>query len=277
MRRQAFKEISIFTKARVIFRYSIFLAVCDLFDRSAMSLASAHSATATAALVTATAALVTATAALISPAFESATDPAASAQDTDAAIPLRLGIMASGSGSNFEAIAQAIAQGTLNAQIVLVIYNNPGAQVVERANRLGVPTQLFDHRAFETREALDEAIAQALKAAEVEWVIMAGWMRRVTQKLIESFPQHILNIHPSLLPSFPGVRAVEQALNAGVKITGCSVHYVELVVDSGPIIMQAAVPVLADDSVESLQARIRVQEHQIFAQAIAIAAQQTQK
>jgi phosphoribosylglycinamide formyltransferase 1 len=222
-----------------------------------MSFASAQSATALPALV--------------SPAF----DPAAEcALAVGAAEPLRLGVMASGSGSNFEAIANAIAQGKLNAHIALVIYNNADAPVVERANRLGVPTQLLDHRSFETREALDEAIAKALKAADVEWVIMAGWMRRVTQQLISAFPRRILNIHPSLLPSFPGVRAVEQALNAGVKITGCSVHYVELVVDSGPIVMQAAVPVLADDSVESLQARIRVQEHQIFAQAIAIAAQQ---
>jgi phosphoribosylglycinamide formyltransferase 1 len=224
-----------------------------------MSLASAHSEIALSALV--------------SPAF----DPAAEGDFVSSAAPLRLGIMASGSGSNFEAIADAIAQGNLNAHIALVIYNNPGAQVVERANRLGVPTQLLDHRSFETREALDEAIVSALKAAEVEWVIMAGWMRRVTQQLISAFPRRILNIHPSLLPSFPGVRAVEQALSAGVKITGCSVHYVELVVDSGPIIMQAAVPVLADDSVETLQARIRVQEHRIFSQAIAIASQQSRQ
>jgi phosphoribosylglycinamide formyltransferase-1 len=183
--------------------------------------------------------------------------------------------MASGSGSNFEAIAAAIVSGDLNAQIEVVIYNNPEAPVVERAHRLGVPVQLLDHRRFASREALDEAIAQALRAYEVEWVIMAGWMRRVTERLIAAFPGRILNIHPSLLPSFPGMHAVEQALSAGVKITGCSVHYVELVVDSGPIIMQAAVPVLADDSVSSLQARIQVQEHRIFPQAITLAAQQS--
>jgi phosphoribosylglycinamide formyltransferase 1 len=216
----------------------------------------------------------TALSALVSPAFEWA-NRSSLATDAGAAVPLRLGIMASGSGSNFEAIASAIAQGKLNAQIRVVIYNNPTAGVVERANRLGVPAQLFDHRTFETREALDEAIVKALNALQVDWVIMAGWMRRVTQQLISAFPARILNIHPSLLPSFPGVRAVEQALSAGVKITGCSVHYVELVVDSGPIVMQAAVPVLADDTVKTLQARIRVQEHRIFAQAIAIAAQQS--
>ncbi|MEM9089770.1 MAG: phosphoribosylglycinamide formyltransferase [Cyanobacteria bacterium P01_F01_bin.53] len=185
--------------------------------------------------------------------------------------PTTLGVMASGSGSNFEAIAQAIADGRLNANIAVVIYNNPDAKVAQRAARLGIPAQLLDHRTFESREALDSAIAQTLNAHNVEWVIMAGWMRRVTQQLLTVFPQRILNIHPSLLPSFPGIRSVEQALKAQVKITGCSVHYVELVVDSGPIIMQAAVPVLADDTVETLQARIQVQEHRIFPQAIALA------
>lgn len=189
--------------------------------------------------------------------------------------PLRLGIMASGSGSNFEAIARAIARGELNAKIEVVIYNNPDAKVVARANRLEIPALLLDHRTFESREALDQAIAAALSAHGVEWVVMAGWMRRVTQRLISAFPRRILNIHPSLLPSFPGVRAVEQALSAGVKIAGCSVHYVELIVDSGPIIMQAAVPVLAGDSVASLQARIQQQEHLIFPRAIVLAAQQT--
>ena len=190
---------------------------------------------------------------------------------------LRLGVMASGSGSNFEAIAQAIAQGELNAKIEIVVYNNPGAGVVDRASRLGIPTQLLDHRAFQSREVLDEAIAATLDSHGVEWVIMAGWMRRVTQHLVSAFPQRILNIHPSLLPSFPGIRAVEQALNAGVKITGCSVHYVELAVDSGPIIMQAAVPVLPGDGIASLQARIQQQEHLIFPRAIALAAQQVNR
>ncbi|MGB3296155.1 MAG: phosphoribosylglycinamide formyltransferase [Phormidesmis sp.] len=187
--------------------------------------------------------------------------------------PLRLGVMASGSGSNFEAIARAISRGELNAKIEIVIYNNPGAKVVERASRLGIPVRLLDHRTFQNREDLDEAIAAALTSYQVEWVIMAGWMRRVTQRLISAFPQRILNIHPSLLPSFPGIRAVEQALHAGVKIAGCSVHYVELAVDSGPIIMQAAVPVLPGDSVASLQARIQQQEHLVFPRAIALAAQ----
>ncbi|MEL6261215.1 MAG: phosphoribosylglycinamide formyltransferase [Cyanobacteria bacterium J06626_6] len=188
---------------------------------------------------------------------------------------LRLGIMASGSGSNFEAIAIAIHQKILHASLEVVIYNNPDAKVASRASRLGVSAQLLDHRTFESRESLDAAIIDVLQAHQVEWVIMAGWMRRVTQQLISAFPRRILNIHPSLLPSFPGVRAVEQALKANVKITGCSVHFVELVVDSGPIVMQAAVPVLPDDTIETLQARIQVQEHRIFPQAIALAASQS--
>ena len=190
-------------------------------------------------------------------------------------LPIRLGIMASGSGSNFEAIAAAIAAGTLSATIEVVIYNNPTAKVVERAQRLGIPAELLDHRTFDSREQLDEAIVSTLSKFNVNWVVMAGWMRRVTQRLISAFPGQILNIHPSLLPSFPGLHAVEQALKANVKIAGCSVHSVELVVDSGPIIMQAAVPVFADDTVETLQARIQVQEHLIFPRAIALAAAQS--
>ncbi|MGC1308357.1 MAG: phosphoribosylglycinamide formyltransferase [Phormidesmis sp.] len=217
------------------------------------------------------------TVALVSPAVVPAkgrVDSDAPPPDRPPKAPLRLGVMASGSGSNFEAIATAIAQGELDAHIEVVIYNNPGAKVVERAKRLGVPVRLLDHRQFESREALDDAIAATLAHYGVEWVIMAGWMRRVTQRLISAFPRRILNIHPSLLPSFPGVRAVEQAIQAGVTIAGCSVHYVELVVDSGPIVMQAAVPVLAGDTVDTLQARIQAQEHRIFPQAIALAAQQ---
>jgi phosphoribosylglycinamide formyltransferase 1 len=186
--------------------------------------------------------------------------------------PLSLGIMASGNGSNFEAIAEAIANQHLHAQIQVLIYNNPGAGVVERAKRWGVPAVLLNHREFESRELLDQEIAKTLQQFNVEWVVMAGWMRRVTQVLIDAFPDRILNIHPSLLPSFPGIRAVEQAFQAGVKISGCTVHLVRLEVDSGPIIQQAAVPVLATDTVETLQARIQVQEHCIYPQAIALAA-----
>jgi phosphoribosylglycinamide formyltransferase-1 len=183
---------------------------------------------------------------------------------------MRLGIMASGSGSNFAAIAQAIVDRKLNAQVQTLIYNNPAAGVVARADQFGITHQLLDHRKFATREALDVAIVDGLKAADVQWVIMAGWMRIVTPVLINAFPNRILNIHPSLLPSFRGIRAVEQALAAGVKVTGCTVHLVVPEVDAGEIIMQAVVPVLPNDTAETLQQRIHRQEHVIYPQAIAL-------
>lgn len=185
---------------------------------------------------------------------------------------LKLGIMASGSGSNFECIAQAIAKGELNAQIQVMVYNNPQAKAAARADRLSIPKILLNHRDFPSREALDGAIVTVMQNHQVDWIIMAGWMRVVTEVLIQAFPRRILNIHPSLLPSFPGVKAVEQALAAGVKLAGCTVHYVELEVDSGPILIQAAVPVLPDDTAETLHARIQVQEHLIYPRGIALAA-----
>ncbi|AFY79074.1 phosphoribosylglycinamide formyltransferase, formyltetrahydrofolate-dependent [Pleurocapsa sp. PCC 7327] len=186
--------------------------------------------------------------------------------------PLKLGVMASGSGTNFEVLAQAIRDKKLNAQIQVLIYNNPEAKVKERAEKWGIPAVLLDHRAFKRREDLDRAIVEVLQQRQVEWVIMAGWMRIVTPVLLEAFANRVINIHPSLLPSFKGVRAVEQALEAGVKITGCTVHIATLDVDSGPILMQAAVPILPDDTPQTLHERIQVQEHRIFPVAIALAA-----
>ena len=183
--------------------------------------------------------------------------------------PIKLGILASGSGTNFEAVARAIASGFLNARIQVLIYNNPEAKVAKRAADCNVPAVLLNHRNFSTREALDEQIVNTLQQHEVEWVIMAGWMRIVTPVLIDAFPDKSINIHPSLLPSFRGVRAIEQALAAGVKITGCTVHLVAPEVDSGKILLQAAVPVLPDDTPSSLHARIQVQEHYILPLAIA--------
>jgi len=188
--------------------------------------------------------------------------------------PVKLGIMASGSGTNFEAIAQAIAEKRLNAQIPALIYNNPEAKVKARAERWGVPPILLNHREYKSREKLDEAIVQVLQEKQVDLVVMAGWMRIVTEVLINSFPNRVINIHPSLLPSFKGIHAIEQALTAKVKITGCTVHLASVEVDSGPILIQAAVPVLENDTPDSLHARIQVQEHRILPEAIALAAQQ---
>jgi phosphoribosylglycinamide formyltransferase-1 len=199
--------------------------------------------------------------------------PFLSSSDLTLEKSLKLGIMASGSGTNFEAIAQAIADGQLPAQIQVLIYNNPDAKVQERAQRWGVPCVLLNHRHYSSREDLDRAIVETLQQYEVEWVVMAGWMRVVTQVLLDGFPQRVINIHPSLLPSFRGLHGVEQALKAEVKITGCTVHLVSLEVDSGPILLQAAVPILEDDTPETLHARIQIQEHKILPPAIILAAQ----
>ncbi|NJL81965.1 MAG: phosphoribosylglycinamide formyltransferase [Chloroflexaceae bacterium] len=182
--------------------------------------------------------------------------------------PLILGILASGQGSNFAAIATAIATGQLNAQIAVAIYNRPEAQIKQKAEACQVPAVFIDHRAYDTRPACDRAIVEVLQRYRVELVVMAGWMRIVTPVLLETFPHRILNIHPSLLPSFRGLKAIEQALEAGVKISGCTVHLVSEAVDSGPILLQAAVPVLPDDTPATLHARIQEQEHHLLPQGI---------
>ena len=186
---------------------------------------------------------------------------------------VKLGILASGSGTNFEAVAKAIEDGQLNGIIPVLIYNKPEAKVKSRADRWQVPTVLLEHGNYQSREDFDRAIVEVLQSYGVQWVIMAGWMRVVTQVLLDAYPNKVINIHPSLLPSFRGIKAVEKALAAGVKITGCTVHLVSLEVDSGPILIQAAVPILADDTPETLHHRIQVQEHRIFPQAIALAVQ----
>lgn len=180
--------------------------------------------------------------------------------------------MASGSGTNFEAIVKAIANGQLNAEIKVLIYNNTQAKVRSLGERYGIPTILINHRKYKTREDLDCAIVSTLQQYGVEWVVMAGWMRVVTEVLIASFPNRIINIHPSLLPSFKGIHAVEKALEAKVKITGCTAHLVTLEVDSGEILIQAAVPVYEEDTPATLHARIQEQEHIILPHAIALAA-----
>ena len=195
--------------------------------------------------------------------------PIASSQDRP---PLILGVMASGSGSNFEAVANAIERGDLNAKIAVLIHNKQDIKAIDRAQQRGIPTVFLDHRDYPTRAELDRAIVAQLQANRVECVVMAGWMRVITQVLIDAYGNRLINIHPSLLPSFPGIQAIEQALAAKVKITGCTVHLVRLEVDAGPILIQAAVPVLPDDTAETLHARIQIQEHRILPQAIDILA-----
>ncbi len=181
--------------------------------------------------------------------------------------------MASGAGSNFEALVGACRSGILAAEVVLLAVNNPGCGAQQRAEQLGIPWQLHNHRDAASREALDQGLCRSFREAEVDLVVMAGWMRIVTEELITAFPERLINIHPSLLPSFRGSRAIADALEAGVTISGCTAHLVSLEVDTGPILVQAAVPVLTDDSVQSLGERIHRQEHRILPQAVAIAAQ----
>ncbi len=185
---------------------------------------------------------------------------------------IKLAIMASGNGSNFEAVAKAIQEGRLNAEIKVLIYNNPDAKVRSRGENWQVPAVLINHKEFKKRQDFDRAIVKTLKEYSVDWVVMAGWMRVATEVLLQAFPNRVINIHPSLLPSFRGIHAIEKAINAKVKITGCTVHLVSLEVDSGPILIQAAVPILTDDTPETLHARVQIEEHRILPQAIALAA-----
>ena len=182
--------------------------------------------------------------------------------------PLQLGVMASGNGSNFEAIAIAIREARLSASIRLLIVNNPDCGARQRAERLGIPCQVVDHRQYRDRRVLDRKLVDCFGAADVEAVVMAGWMRIVTNELIQAFPDRLINIHPSLLPSFRGTDGVGQALRAGVRISGCTVHLVNEELDAGPILAQAAVPVFPDDNQASLAGRIQRQEHRLLPAAL---------
>jgi phosphoribosylglycinamide formyltransferase-1 len=156
--------------------------------------------------------------------------------------------------------------------VLQLVVNNPGCGAQARADRLGIPCALVDHRRHRIREELDGALIETFSATGVDLVVMAGWMRIVTPVLIDAYPDRLLNIHPSLLPSFRGMDAVGQALAAGVTLAGCTAHLVQAEVDAGPILVQAAVPVLKNDSRESLAARIQVQEHRILPLAVALLA-----
>jgi phosphoribosylglycinamide formyltransferase-1 len=181
--------------------------------------------------------------------------------------------MASGAGSNFEALVEACRSGSLQGDVTLLVVNNHGCGAQQRAERLGIPWQLHDHRQHASREQLDQALVAAFREAAVDLVVMAGWMRVVTPTLISAFPDRLVNIHPSLLPSFRGLDAVGQALAAGVTLAGCTAHLVSEEVDAGRILVQAAVPVLASDDHASLSRRIQVQEHRILPLAVSLAAQ----
>ena len=181
-----------------------------------------------------------------------------------------LGVLISGRGSNLQAIIDAIGAGRLDARIGLVISNRPGAQGLDRARTAGIETLVIDHRSFPTREAFDTAAVFELKQRSVGLVCLAGFMRLLSPAFIGAFPNAILNIHPALLPAFPGLDAQRQAWAHGVKISGATVHLVTTELDAGPIVVQAAIEVRDDDTPETLAARILVEEHRIYPEAIRI-------
>ena len=180
---------------------------------------------------------------------------------------MRLGILISGRGSNFEAIANNIARRKLDAEIAIVICNRPNAPGLDIARERGIPMRIIPSAGMD-RETYDKLLIDELRTHEVDLVCLAGFMRLLSADFIRAFPNRVLNIHPSLLPAFAGLDAQRQALEYGVRITGCTVHFVDEFLDSGPIIIQSAVPVLDDDTVESLSARILLQEHAIYSKAI---------
>jgi phosphoribosylglycinamide formyltransferase-1 len=181
-----------------------------------------------------------------------------------------IGILISGRGSNLQALIDAIDEGRLPATIAVVISNRADAGGLDRARGAGIETLVVEHRAFPTRDAFDRALAGELRARRVSLVCLAGFMRLVGTPLLEAFPNAILNVHPSLLPAFPGVDAQRQALEHGVRVAGASVHLVTAELDGGPIVLQAAVPVRDDDTPETLAARILIEEHRIYPEAARI-------
>lgn len=181
---------------------------------------------------------------------------------------MRLAILASGNGTNAQAMLDLAAQGTLDAEICLVLCNRPGAGVLERAKRAQVPHLCLDHTAFPSREAFDRAMLAALNKAGADTVALAGFMRLLTPEFIHAFPQRILNIHPALLPAFPGTRGIEDALLWGVTLAGCTVHFVDELMDHGETIIQAAIPVREGESPHDFANRIHALEHRLYPQAL---------
>ena len=177
---------------------------------------------------------------------------------------ITLGVLVSGEGSNLQAILDAIAAGSLDARVALVLSNRAGVGALARATRAGVPAEVIDHKAHSDRESFDAALVGARRARGVEWVVLAGFMRLLTPVLLDAFPMRVVNIHPALLPSFPGVDAQQQALDYGVRLSGCTVHLVDRGTDTGPIIAQAAVAIRAGDTAETLRERILRREHELL-------------
>jgi phosphoribosylglycinamide formyltransferase-1 len=188
-------------------------------------------------------------------------------------MPLDLGVLISGRGSNLQAILDAIDAGRLDARVRLVISNRADAFGLTRAEACGVPTRVLPHKSYPDRQSYDAALVEALRGAGVSWVVLAGFMRLVTSVLLSAFQDRVLNIHPSLLPAFPGVSAQAQALAYGVRVTGCTVHLVDTGADTGPIVAQAAVPILQGDTLETLEQRVLEQEHELLVRVLGFVAE----
>ena len=187
--------------------------------------------------------------------------------------PVPIGVLISGSGTNLQAIIDAIAAKKLDANIAVVLSNKADAYGLARAQNHGIRTEVLDHKAFASREAYDQAVVDLLRGRGVELVVLAGFMRLLSPVFIKAYSNRIMNIHPALLPSFPGLHVQKKALDHGVRFTGCTVHFVNEDCDEGPIIIQAVVPVYPDDSEEQLAARILKQEHRIYPRAIQLYAE----
>jgi phosphoribosylglycinamide formyltransferase 1 len=186
---------------------------------------------------------------------------------------LRLGILASGGGSNLQSIIDRCADGSIDAEIAVVFSNNAQAGALQRARQAGLKTVCIDHKLYSQRRDFDRAAVTALQEAGVELVVLAGFMRIISEVFLEAFPGRIMNIHPALLPAFPGLHVQRQAIEYGARFSGCTVHFVDGGVDTGPIIIQAVVPILDDDTEQTLAARILEQEHLIYPRAIQLFAE----
>jgi phosphoribosylglycinamide formyltransferase-1 len=186
---------------------------------------------------------------------------------------IKLGVLISGSGTNLQAIIDAIAAGALDAEIVLVISSKPDAHGLKRAQLAGIPTIGLSREVYTDRESADELIASEMLRAGAEYLVMAGYMRMVNEPILNAFPDHVINIHPALLPAFPGAHGIADAFFAGVKVTGVTVHFANAVYDEGPIIAQRPVEICEDDTLESLEERVHAVEHELYPQVLQLIAQ----
>lgn len=185
----------------------------------------------------------------------------------------RVGVLISGNGTNLQAIIDRSAAGQLDAEVVCVISNRADAFGLERARKHGIATLHLDHKSFAGRSEYDAEVVRILRQFNVDLVVLAGFMRIVTPVLLDAFPNRVMNIHPALLPAFPGLDAQKQTLEYGAKVSGCTVHFVDAGTDTGPIILQSTVPVQEDDTVETLSARIHLEEHKLYPAAIQLFAE----